>query len=63
MRATLSLNSILMRMIYESITKDNRLKLIVQEEQEHVAELKDQGLNELIKIVVPCQYLNMVMEA
>ncbi len=37
--------------------------MIAQEAWEHVAKLKDHGLNELIKIETPHQYLNLVMEA
>ncbi len=48
--------------MYDSIAKDNRLKLIIQEEREHVVEFKYQGLNKLIKIEAPYQYLNLVME-
>jgi hypothetical protein len=48
--------------MYDSIARDKQFKLIVQEEQEHVVEFKDQGLNELIKNKAPYQYLNLVME-
>ncbi len=48
--------------MYDSIARNSQLKLIVQEQQEHVVEFKDQGLNELIKIETPYQYLNLVME-
>lgn len=48
--------------IFDSIIRNNELQLIIQEEQEHVAKLKDQGLNELIMIGTSHQYLNLVME-
>ncbi len=48
--------------IFDSIIRNNELQLIIQEEQEHVAKLKDQGLNELIMIGTSDQYLNLVME-
>jgi hypothetical protein len=42
--------------------EDRKLQLIIQEEQEHVAKLKDRGLNDLIKFEAPRQYMNLVME-
>lgn len=44
------------------VAKYNKLRLILQEKQECISKLGDQGLNELIKLEAPGQCMNLVME-
>lgn len=46
----------------DEVAEDNRLKLILQEDYECTLELHNQGLNELIRLKDPKQFMNLVME-
>lgn len=46
----------------DEIAEDNRLRTIIQEDQECTLELNNQGLNELIKLKALKQLMNMAME-
>jgi len=44
------------------VVEDNKLRFILQKEQECISKLSDLGLNELIKLEAPRQFMILVME-